>query len=58
MFLNTFLRLDNSQALDMLYEKLSNKFKNLLVIVKKAKNLNEMIVLLCNIDANIKKISK
>ena len=64
VFLNTFLRLskkakiDNSQALDMLYEKLSNEFKDQLVIVRKAENLNDLILLLRDMDANIKKISK
>ena len=64
VFLNTFLRLlkkakiDNFQALNMLYEKLSNEFKDRLVIVRKAKNLNNLILLFCNMDANMKKISK
>ena len=62
--MNTFLQLskkakiDDSQVLDMLYEKLSNEFKNRLVTVKKAENLNDLILLLCNMDANLKKISK
>ena len=42
----------------MLYEKLSDEFKDPLVIVKKAENLNNLILLLCDIDANMKKISK
>ena len=64
LFLNTFLRLfkkakiDDSQALDMLYEKLSNEFKDRLVFVRKAENLNDLILLLRNIDTNMKKISK
>ena len=64
MFLNIFLRLskkakiDNSQALDMLYEKLSDEFKDRFVTVRKAKNLNNLILLLRNMDANIKKICK
>ena len=64
VFLNIFLQLskkakiDDSQAVDMLYMKLSNEFKNRLVIVKKIENLNNLILLLCNIDANMKKISK
>ena len=64
VFLNTFLRLskkakiDNSQALDMLYEKLSDEFKDWLVIVRKAKNLNNLILLLHDMDSNMKKISK
>ena len=64
VFLNTFLRLskkakiDDSQALDILYEKLSDEFKNRLVTVRKAENLKNLILLLHNIDANMKKISK
>ena len=64
MFLNTFLRLskkakiDDFQALNMLYEKLSDEFKDRLVTVRKAKNLNDLILLLRDMDANIKKISK
>ncbi len=64
VFLNTFLQLfkkakiDDSQALDMLYKKLIDKFKNRLITIIKAKNLNNLILLLYNIDANAKKISK
>ena len=64
VFLNTFLRLskkakiDDSQALDMLYEKLSNKFKDRLVTVRKAENFNDLILLLRDMDDNMKKISK
>ena len=64
IFLNSFLwlskkaKIDDFQALDMLYEKLSNEFKDRLVIVRKEENLNNLIPLLCNIDANMKKISK
>ena len=64
LFLNTFLQLskkakiDDHQILDMLYEKLSNEFKDWLVIVRKAENFNDLILLLCNIDTNMKKISK
>ena len=64
VFLNTFLRLskkakiDDSQALDMLYEKLSDEFKDRLVTIRKAENLNDLILLLCDMDANMKKISK
>ena len=64
VFLDIFLRLskkakiDDSQALDILYEKLSNEFKDRLVIVRKAENLNDLILLLRNMDANRKKISK
>ena len=42
----------------MLYKKLSNEFKDLLVTVRKTENLNNLILLLRNIDANMKKISK
>ena len=62
--MNTFLRLskkakiDDSQALDILYKKLNDKFKDRLVNIKKAKNFNDLILLLCNMDANMKKISK
>ena len=64
VFLNTFLQLskkakiDDSQAFDMLYKKLSNEFKDGLVTVSKAENLNDLLLLLRDIDANIKKISK
>ena len=64
VFLNTFLRLskkakiDDFQALVMLYEKLSDEFKDRLITVKKAENLNNLILLLCDMDANMKKISK
>ena len=42
----------------MLYEKLSDEFRDQLVTVKKSKNLNDLILLLREIDANMKKISK
>ena len=64
VFLNTFLQLskkakiDDSQALDMLYKKLSNEFKDRLVTIRKTENFNDLILLLCNMDANMKKISK
>ena len=64
VFLNTFLRLskkakiDNSQVLNILYKKLSDEFKNRLVTVKKAENFNDPLLLLRNMDANMKKISK
>ena len=64
MFLNTFLQLskkakiDDSQALNMLYKKLSDEFKDWLVTVRKAKNFNNLILLFHNMDSNIKKISK
>ena len=37
---------------------MSNEFKNWLIIIKKAEILNDLILLLRNIDANMKKISK
>ena len=64
VFLNTFLQLfkkakiDDSQVLDMLYEKLSDKFKDRLVTVRKAEHLNDLILLLRDINVNMKKISK
>lgn len=64
VFLNTFLRLfkkvkiDDSQTLDILYKKLSDEFKDQFITVKKAKNLNNLILLLHNIDTHMKKISK
>ena len=64
VFLNTFLQLfkkakiDDSQALDMLYKKLSDEFKDRLITVRITENLNNLILLPHNIDANIKKISK
>ena len=64
LFLNTFLQLskktkiDDFEVLDILYKKLSYEFKDRLVIVRKAENLNNLILLLCNMDANIKKINK
>ena len=64
MFLNTFLRLskkakiDDFQVLNMLYKKLSNEFKDRLVTVKKTENLNNLILLLRDMDANMMKISK
>ena len=42
----------------MLYKKLSNEFKDRFVTVKKIENLNNLILLLHNIDANMMKISK
>lgn len=64
MFLNTFLQLskrakiNNSHALTILYEKLNDEFKNRLAIVRKVKNLNNLILSLCNMNANMKRISK
>ena len=42
----------------MLYEKLSDEFKNQLVNVRKEENFNDLILLLRNMDTNIEKISK
>ena len=42
----------------MLYEKLSDEFKDWLVTVRKVENLNDLILLLRDMDANMKKISK
>ena len=42
----------------MLYKKLADEFKDWLVTVKKAENLNDLILLLHNMYANMKKISK
>lgn len=64
VFLNTFWQLsikpkiDTSQVLNILYKKLSNEFKNRLITVKKAKYFSDLILLLHNIDVNMKKISK
>lgn len=37
---------------------MNNEFKDRLVTINKAKNLKDLIVLLCNMDTNMKKISK
>ena len=64
VFLNTSLQLskkikiDNSQTLHMLYKKLSNEFKDRLVTIMKVVNLNNLILLFCNMDVNMKKNSK
>ena len=42
----------------MLYEKLSNEFKDRLIIIRKTENLNNLILLLYNMDANMMKINK
>ena len=42
----------------MLYEKFSDEFKDRLITVRKAENLNDLILLLSDMDANMKKISK
>lgn len=64
MFLNTFLllskkaKINNFQVLDILYKKLSNEFKDWLVIIRKVKNFNNLILLFCNINISIKKTNK
>ena len=64
MFLNTFsvlvkkAKLDDSHTLDLLYEKLSDEFKNLLVTKKKQTNLDDLIKKLCSMDASIKIINQ
>ena len=64
VFVNTFLQLSKKakigdyQALDMMYKKLSDEFKDRLVIVRKIENLNNLILLLCDKNANMKKINK
>ena len=64
MFLNTFLvlskktKLEEPQILDLLYEKLSDKFKNLLVTKKKQTNLDDLIKKLCSMDASMKIINQ
>lgn len=64
VFLNTFLQLfkkakiDNFQALDILYKKVSDEFQDRLIIVRKVENFNNLILLFCNINANIKRINK
>ena len=42
----------------MLYEKLSDEFKDWLITVRKAENFNNLILLLRDMDATMKKISK
>ena len=64
VFLNTFLvlakkaKLEEQQTLDLLYEKLSDEFKSLLVTKKKQTNLDNLIKKLRNMDANMKIISQ
>ena len=64
VFLNTFLvlakkaKLDDLQTLDLLYEKLSDEFKTLLVTKKKQINLADLIKKLRSIDASMKIISQ
>ena len=64
VFLNTFLvlakkaKLDDSYTLDLLYKKLNDEFKNLLVTKKKQTNLNDLIKKLRSMDASMKIISQ
>ena len=64
VFLNTFLvlakkaKLDDSHTLDLLYERLSDEFKNLLVTKKKQTNLDDLIKKLRSMDASMKIISQ
>ena len=64
MFLNTFLvlakkaKLDDLQTLDLLYKKLSDEFKTLLVTKKKQTNLADLIKKLQSMDASMKIISQ
>ena len=64
VFLNTFLvlakkaKLDDLHTLDLLYEKLSNKFKNLLVTKKKQTNLADLIKKLRSMNASMKIINQ
>ena len=64
VFLNTFLmlakkaKLDEQQTLDLLYEKLSDEFKSLLVTKKRQTNLDDLIKKLRSMDASMKIISQ
>ena len=64
MFLNSFLvlakkaKLNDSQTLDLLYKKLSDKFKSLLVTKKKQTNLDDLIKKLRSMDASMKIINQ
>ena len=63
VFLNTFLvlakkaKLDDNQTLDLLYKKLSDKFKSLLVTKKRQTNLADLIKKLRSMDASMKVIN-
>ena len=64
VFLNTFLvlakkaKLEESQILDLLYKKLSDEFKSLLVTKKKQTNLAGLVKKLRSIDSNMKIINQ
>ena len=64
VFLNTFLmlakkaKLEESQILDLLYKKLSDEFKNLLVTKKKQTNLADLIKKLRSMDVSMKIINQ
>ena len=64
VFLNTFFvlakkaKLDYSQTLDLLYEKLRDEFKNLLVTKKKQTNLADLIKKLRSMDSSLKIINQ
>ena len=64
VFLNTFLvlakkaKLEESQVLDLLYKKLSDEFKSLLVTKKKQTNLTDLIKKLRSMDSSIKIINQ
>lgn len=58
VFLNTFFvlarkaKFDDSQNFDLLYEKLNDEFKTILVTKKKQTNLDDLIKKLRGMDAN------
>ena len=64
VFLNTFVvltkkaKLEEPQILDLLYEKPSDEFKNLLVTKKKQTNLADLIKKLRSMDASMKIINQ
>ena len=64
VFLNTFFvlakkaKIDDQQTLDLLFKRLNNKFKSLLVTKKKQTNLDNLIKKLRSMDASMKIISQ
>ena len=64
VFLNTFLvlakkaKFDEQQTLDLLYEKLSDEFKNLLVTKKRQTNFDDLVKKLRGMDASMKVINQ